>query len=103
MVNNGCQSAMLRSYYLAIKSVLHDDRYVVDDNKVLLNALARACHPINDKVRTRLPIHSRLLEMLLFELQQMFNDQPFLETMNKAIWLIQNWRFDQWSASCKSM
>ena len=56
LVDHGIQSSTLRSYYSAIKSILRDDGYFVDDKKVLLNSLARACKLVNDRVVTRLPI-----------------------------------------------
>ena len=39
-------------------------------------------------VSTRLPIHKNLLELLIFELQRLFKDQPFLESMYKAWFLL---------------
>ena len=61
LVDKGVQSSTLRSYYSAIKSVLKDDGYVVNEDKVLLNTLAKACRLVNDHVITRLPIRIRLL------------------------------------------
>ena len=88
LVNDGKQSSTVRSYYCAIKAILFDDGYKVNDNKVLLNTLAKACRIINDRVRTRLPIRVKLLEILLFEIQRLFDNQPYLEVMYKAIFLL---------------
>ena len=86
LVNNGLQSSTLKSYYSAIKAILRDDGYLVDDNKVLLTSLARACKLVNNKVRTRLPIRKRLLEMILFEIERDFSEkQPYLEALYQAI------------------
>ena len=57
----------------------------MDDNKVLLNTLAKACKLVNDKVKTRLPIQNKLLELLLFEIERLYDSQPYLETMYKTL------------------
>ena len=82
------QSQLLKSYYSAIKSILRSDDYIVDDNKVYLGSLAKACRLVNDKVRTRLPIQNKLLELLLFKVERIFMDQPYLEIMYKTIFLL---------------
>ena len=88
LVNEGIQSSTLRCYYSAIKSILRDDGYIVNDNKVLLNSLAKACKLVNDRVITRLPIKSKLLEILLFEVERMFSEQPYLDIMYKSLFLL---------------
>ena len=40
---------------------------------------------MNDVVKTQLPIQKGLLELILFELEKMFDSQPYLETLYKAI------------------
>ena len=89
LVDGGIQSSTLKSYYSAIKAVLRNDGYYVDDNKVLLTSLAKACRLVNDKVQMRLPISKPLLELLLFEVQRKFeNKQPYLEILYKTIFLL---------------
>ena len=88
LVDQGLQSTTLRSYYSAIKSVLRDDGYQLDDNKILLNSLAKACKLVNDHVVTRLQIRLKLLEILIFEIERAYQTQPYLETMYKAILLL---------------
>ena len=63
------------------------DNYKWDDKVVALSSLSRACKLKNDVVRTRLPIHYKLLETILFEVQRMFRKkvQPYLEMMYKAL------------------
>ena len=72
----------------AIKRTLIDDNYDWNDNRVLVNTLTKACRLINDKVRTRLPIHKNLLEMILFELERSLKDQLFLKSMYKAMFIL---------------
>ena len=88
LVDGGIKSTTLRCYYSAIKSVLKEDGHFINDDKILLNSLARACRIVNDRVITRLPIRSKLLELLIFEVQRMFATQPYLEIMYKNILLL---------------
>ena len=69
LIDKGVQSGTVKSYVSAIKKTLVNDKYDWKDELVLLSSLAKACKLVNDKVRTRLPIHCSLLEMILFELE----------------------------------
>ena len=54
--------------------------------KILLGAMTRACKRNNDVVKTRLPIHISLLELMLFELERMWQGkQIYLESLYKTI------------------
>ena len=88
LVQSCVQSSTLKSYVSAIKTTLVDDGYLWDDNKLILNTLTHACKAINDRVTTRLPIHKGLVELILFEIKRMFTDQPVLETMYTAWFLL---------------
>ena len=86
LVEEGIQSSTLRSYMSAIKGILVDDGYEWDNNKLLLSTLIRGCKVENDRtVQTRLPIQCGLLEMILFEVQCLFQDQYYLEIMYKTL------------------
>ena len=87
LIHNGIQSSTLKSYISAIKGILKDDGYCWNENRILLNTLTKACKVINDRVRTRLPIKQNLLEILLFELEQKYMDQPYLECLYKTIFM----------------
>ena len=82
------QSSTLRLYMSAIKRTLKDDGYEWDDNKLLLSTLTQACKIKNDHIRTRLPINIGLLETLIFEMQRKFHNQPYLEILYRAFFLI---------------
>ena len=58
--------------------------------KVLLATLTKACRVVNDQVKTRLPIQSGLLEVILFEVQCYFqnSNQYFLEILYKALFAL---------------
>ena len=85
-IERGLQSASVRSYISAIKRTLIDDGYLWNDDKILLSSLTRACRLINDHVRTRLPIQSGLLELLLFEVERFHCKQPYLNSLFKALY-----------------
>ena len=55
--------------------------YDWDDNRVLLGTLTGACKTLNDQFRTRLPIHKRLLELLILKLKDCTTVNP---TWNKC-------------------
>ena len=90
LVDKGTQSNTVKSYVSAIKKTLIIHSYDWDDKLVLVRMLAKACRIINDSVRTRLPIHCNLLEMILFEVQRYFTgrNQVYLESLYKMLFAI---------------
>ena len=84
------QSSIVKSYVSAIKKMLINDGYKWDDSRILLSSFTRACKLINDTVKTRLPIHCGLLEVMLFEIEQIFrkDNQEYLEILYKSILLL---------------
>ena len=89
-INQGIQSSTVKSYVSAIKKTLMTDGYPWDDEKVMLGALTSACKLVNDIVLTRLPIQCSLLEMILFELQRVFNQngQQYLQLLYKTLFAL---------------
>ena len=55
---------------------------------ILLSAIVRACKIKNDHLKTRLPIHLALFEMLIFELDREFSTQPYLGNLYKAMFAL---------------
>ena len=90
LIEKGLQSSTVKSYISAIKRILIDDSYPWEDKKILLNSLTRSCRLINDRVQTRLPITCGLLELVLFEIQRIFNEsnQEYLESLYKALFIL---------------
>ena len=88
LINEGMQSSTIKSYVSAIKKLLVIDGYKWKDELVLLGTLTRACRLTNDLVRTRLPIHGSLLELILFEFQREFSSQPYLQALYKALFAL---------------
>ena len=89
-IDQGMQSSTVKCYVSAIKRTLIDDGYHWDDQKILLTSLTRACRLVNDKVKTRLPIQCGLLEMILFEVQRMYNQngQQYLQLLYKTLFAL---------------
>ena len=65
--------------------MLKADDYQWNDGLALLHSLTRACRTINDTVKTRLPIHWKLLEVMLFEIQRIYHNQIYLCGLYKAM------------------
>ena len=80
-----CQSATVKSYISAIRHVLKVDGYQWKEETAVLSSLTRACKLMNDKQHTRLPIHYKLLEVILFELARVLSHQPYLKCLYQAL------------------
>ena len=87
LIDNGTtQSSTIKTYISAIKSVLKNDGYEWDDNRIMFNTLTKACKLTNDRVKCRQPIRIGLLEQLLFEIDRHWGGtQPYLQTMFKTL------------------
>ena len=86
LIKTGVKSTTLRCYLSAMKSILKTDGYPWDNGKMLLTIIVRACRIRNDGVKTKLPIHLGLLEILLFKIEHLYKDsQPYLCNLFKAI------------------
>ena len=81
------KSQTIKSYISAIKNILADDGIVLNTDKFLLTSLIRACRYKNDAVRTRLPIHKGLLNIILKYTDKHFNNlgQIYLKKLYKAL------------------
>ena len=55
---------------------------------ILISSLTRACKLINDTVYHRLPIHLKLLEVILFEIERVFRGKEYLSILYKTIFCI---------------
>ena len=88
------QSGTVHSYISAIKNILKTDGYKWSEERVWFNALIRSCKLVNDTVKTRLPIHIGLLEIILFEMQRilMLRHQPYLKIMYKSLFALAYYR-----------
>ena len=87
LIDNERKSATIKSYISGLKTTLTEDGYRWDDTLVTFSSLIKACKVSNDVIKCRLPIHKRLLEILLFEVERIFNS-PYLITLYRAIILL---------------
>ena len=55
---------------------------------MLLGSLIKACRLTNDRITCRLPIRRNLLEMILFETNCIFTEQPYLWHLYQAIFCL---------------
>ena len=87
LAEKGRKAATIRSYISAIRSVLSDDGIQLNENKCLLSALTKAVRANHDKVRVRLPIHKRVLHIILKYTKRLFDQQPYLSLLYCAMFL----------------
>ena len=95
LIDKGTKSATIKSYFSAIKHILRTDGYELKIDDLLLNTLVWVLCLVNDKVLTRLPIHSNLLEILLFEVEMYYNMQYYLEILYKTIFIVAYYRLSR--------
>ena len=85
LIHQERKATMIRSYMSAIKAILKLDNYKWNDDRVVLGSLIRAGRIRNDTVKTKFPIHWKLLEQLIFEVGRIFSEQPYLGQLYKTI------------------
>ena len=87
LIQENKQSQTIRSYVSAIKKVLRDDDIILNENKLLITSLTKACKVKNDQIRTRLPIRKGMLRIILRTTDNFFEtaNQPFLSILYKAL------------------
>ena len=86
LIDEGKQSSSVKTYVSAIKKLVMLDGYKWRDEEVLLTSLTKACRIINGKVHTQLPVHYKLLELVLFELPRLFKtEQQYLVILYRAL------------------
>ena len=83
LVNEGKQSSTVHSYISAIKNVLRDDGFKIQEDGFLILALTRASKLKNDRVRMRLLIGKDLLGIILKNVYESFmeSNQPYLSIL----------------------
>ena len=92
LIDCNTKSSTIRSYLSGIRSILQDDGYVLNKNKILLSSLTRACRLTRDRVKARFPIQKALMEMILFEIEAMYLQtkapQVYLAKMYKCMTIL---------------
>ena len=85
LVNEKKKSTTIKSYISAVKEVLADDGIFMCENRYLLNSLTQACRIVNDAVRMRLPLQKGLFELLLEDIEQIWDSQLYLIALYQGI------------------
>ena len=85
LVQNNRKSATVKSYISAIKAVLLQVNVRLQEDRVLLTSLAKACRFRNDSILIRLPIQKGVLAIILEKIKELFTDQPFLTDLYRAL------------------
>ena len=78
LVQNNKRSATVKSYISAIKAVLLQVNVRLQEDRVLLTSLTKACRYRNDSILIHLPIQKGVLAMILEKIKELFAAQPFL-------------------------
>ena len=88
LIESNKKSTTIRSYVSALKAILTVNKIEINEDRFLLSSLTRACKMKNDSVKTKLPIHKSLLNLIL----KMINDeiklkdnQPDLAVLYQAL------------------
>ena len=84
-VSNGRASAIIRSYASAVKAVLRTEGVFLDSYIYKLKVLAKVCRLSNDRLKIRLPIKKGLFGLILDKVEILFETQPYLTKLYKAI------------------
>ena len=87
LVSQNRKSSTIKSYISAIKAVLKYEKIILNEDKVMLAVLVKACKLQNDYLRPHLPVRKGLLYLMISSIGKFYgnNSQPYLETMYKAI------------------
>ena len=87
LADSGRKACTIKSYVSAITAVLKEDGVEVNENRFLLSAITKACTFSNEKVWIKFPIQKGILKILLLELENVFQFQPYLEKLYKALFV----------------
>ena len=87
LIQNNKRSATVKSYISVIKAVLYNGGIEINKDSTLLASLTCACKLKNDNITARLIIRKSLLGLLISKLEVKYVDQPYLNTMYRALFL----------------
>ena len=73
LIDNRTQSPTIKSYALAIKSILRLDGIVMSNDNFVMAAIIRACRLQNVRVKARFPISKSILRIMLDKLEIIYD------------------------------
>lgn len=85
LADTGKRKNTISSYISGIRHILRMDGVELNSTSVEIAAITRACKLTEEAVIIRLPIHKRLLVVLLDQLNLTFADQPYLRVLYRAM------------------
>ena len=85
LVDSKRKSTTIKSYVTAIKATLKDAGIKVNEDRVLLNSITKACCQVNDRLFVRFPIHKGMLKLICEAVSNMFHSQPYLKHLYRAM------------------
>ena len=88
MVNTGKKSTTLRCYLSAIKSILMDGDFELQEDQIRLRVIVRSCRLHNNKLKPSFPIKLNLLELILFEVKRLYHDQFYFCILYQTLFAI---------------
>ena len=87
LIDNKRQSATVKSYISAVKAILMEIGVKLDNEHTQFSSLTKACHLVNDQIKTRLPIQKDLLSTILKQIDEYYGNkhQNYLRILYKAL------------------
>lgn len=85
LINIKRKSATVKTYLSAIRYILREDGVCLDENKVKLAALIKACKLQNDRLYIRLPIQYKLFNSIIRKVNSYLNQQKGQEYLAKLL------------------
>ena len=82
------KSTTIKSYLSAIRAVLKQDKYNLQEDQFLLKSLTKACCIKNDHLKVRLSIKKGLLGLILHQIRKEYEfkmNQPYLSLLYHTI------------------
>ena len=88
LVQTKKKSSTVKSYISAIRAILIENNWDLQEDKFLISSLTHACRLRNDQVQMKLPIKKKLLKLLLIQLRNLFASQPYLLKLYTAMFTV---------------
>ena len=85
LVHQNKKASTVKSYISAIRAVLFEVNVELQEDETLLMALTKACKLRNDTIKIRLPIQRGMLAILMNQLNIIYDSQPYLRVLYRAM------------------
>ena len=75
LIHKGKRSQTVKSYISAMRTVLKEDGFELNDDKFILSSLTQACKVKNDRMSPRFPIHKAMVNIIVDKMLEYFQQQ----------------------------